>query len=106
MAGIILQQAIIMLILNVVGMIAYYTGIVSREGGKQLSNVVLEIVTPCHVVVLPDFLSSVDVYYTSNFAKIKRFLHINSQNMHICCIEQNYIPHFAHFAETAQKTSE
>lgn len=39
MAGIILQQAIIMLILNVVGMIAYYTGIVSREGGKQLSNV-------------------------------------------------------------------
>lgn len=46
MAGIILQQAIIMLILNVVGMIAYYTGIVSREGGKQLSNVVLEIVTP------------------------------------------------------------
>ena len=33
MAGIILQQAIIMLILNVVGMIAYYTGIVSR--GRQ-----------------------------------------------------------------------
>mgnify|MGYP000059679239 CR=1 FL=1 len=50
MAGIILQQAIIMLILNVVGMIAYYTGIVSREGGKQLSNVVLEIVTPVIIV--------------------------------------------------------
>ena len=50
MPGIILQQAIIMLILNVVGMIAYYTGIVSREGGKQLSNVVLEIVTPVIIV--------------------------------------------------------
>ena len=39
MAGIILQQAIIMLILILVGMLAYRTGIVSREGGKQLSNV-------------------------------------------------------------------
>ena len=56
MAGIILQQAIIMLILNVVGMIAYYTGIVSREGGKQLSNVVLEIVTPVIIVHGGSFL--------------------------------------------------
>lgn len=50
MAGIILQQAMIMLILIVVGMLAYHTGIVSREGGKQLSNVVLEIVTPVIIV--------------------------------------------------------
>lgn len=50
MAGIILQQAVIMLILILVGMLAYYTGIVSREGGKQLSNVVLEIVTPVIIV--------------------------------------------------------
>ncbi|MGN1224319.1 MAG: AEC family transporter, partial [Ruminococcus sp.] len=50
MAGIILQQAMIMLILILVGMLAYYTGIVSREGGKQFSNVVLEIVTPVIIV--------------------------------------------------------
>ncbi|MGN0592637.1 MAG: AEC family transporter [Ruminococcus sp.] len=50
MAGIIANQALIMLILNLVGMLAYRLKIVTRDGGRQLSNLILEIVTPVLVV--------------------------------------------------------
>ena len=50
MAGIILKQAVMMLLLNLVGMIAYRTKIVDAKGGRQFSAFVLEIVTPVLVV--------------------------------------------------------
>ena len=50
MAGIITNQAIIMLLLNLVGILAYRLKIVNRDGGRQLSAIVLEIVTPVLVV--------------------------------------------------------
>ncbi|MCD7958804.1 MAG: AEC family transporter [Ruminococcus sp.] len=50
MATIILKQAILMLLLNLVGMIAYRAKIVDKNGGRQFSNFVLEIVTPVLVV--------------------------------------------------------
>lgn len=50
MALIIANQAVIMLILNLVGILAYKLKIVDRQGGKQLSAIVLEIVTPVLVV--------------------------------------------------------
>lgn len=50
MAWIILKQAMIMLLLNVVGIIAFRCKIVDKEGGRQFSNFVLEIVTPVLVV--------------------------------------------------------
>lgn len=50
MAWIILKQAAIMLLLNLVGIIAYRTKIVDKNGGRQFSNFVLEIVTPVLVV--------------------------------------------------------
>ena len=50
MAWIILKQAILMLLLNVVGIIAYRTKVVDKNGGRQFSNFVLEIVTPVLVV--------------------------------------------------------
>lgn len=50
MALIIFKQAMIMLLLNVVGIIAFRCGIVNKEGGRQFSNFVLEIVTPVLVV--------------------------------------------------------
>lgn len=50
MALVILKQAMIMLLLNVVGMIAFRTKIVDKVGGRQFSNFVLEIVTPVLVV--------------------------------------------------------
>ena len=39
-----------MLLLNVVGIIAYRTKVVDKNGGRQFSNFVLEIVTPVLVV--------------------------------------------------------
>ena len=51
MAGIIMRQAIMMLLLNVVGMVAYYTKIINAEGGRQLSKLVLQIVNPVLVVM-------------------------------------------------------
>lgn len=50
MAGIIANQALIMLLLNLIGILAYRLKIVTRDGGRQLSNLVLEIVTPVLVV--------------------------------------------------------
>lgn len=50
MALVILKQAVLMLLLMLVGVIAYETKIVSKEGGKEFSNFVLEIVTPVLVV--------------------------------------------------------
>ena len=50
MALIILKQAVLMLLLNVVGIIAYRTKVVDKNGGRQFSNFVLEIVTPVLVV--------------------------------------------------------
>lgn len=50
MVGIITNQTIIMLLLNLVGILAYRLKIVNRDGGRQLSAVVLEIVTPVVVV--------------------------------------------------------
>lgn len=50
MAWIILKQAAIMLLLNLVGIIAYRTKIVDKNGGRQFSSFVLEIVTPVLVV--------------------------------------------------------
>lgn len=50
MAGIILQQAVIMLLLNLVGMLVYSRNIITRDGGKQLSALVLQIVNPVIVV--------------------------------------------------------
>jgi hypothetical protein len=50
MVGIIANQALIMLLLNLVGVLAYRLKIITREGGRQLSALVLEIVTPVLVV--------------------------------------------------------
>ncbi|MBQ8515287.1 MAG: AEC family transporter [Ruminococcus sp.] len=50
MAGIIANQALIMLLLNLTGILAYRLKIITRDGGRQLSNLVLEIVTPVLVV--------------------------------------------------------
>ena len=50
MAGIIANQALIMLLLNLVGILAFRLKIITREGGRQLSQLVLEIVTPVLVV--------------------------------------------------------
>lgn len=50
MAMIIANQAVIMLLLNLVGILAFKLKIVDRQGGKQLSAIVLEIVTPVLVV--------------------------------------------------------
>ena len=50
MAQIIANQAVIMLLLNLVGILAYELKIVTRDGGRQLSAVVLEIVTPVLVI--------------------------------------------------------
>ncbi|MCD8218788.1 MAG: AEC family transporter [Ruminococcus sp.] len=50
MALIILKQAVVMLLLNLVGIIAYRAKIVDKTGGRQFSNFVLEIVTPVLVV--------------------------------------------------------
>jgi predicted permease len=50
MAQIIANQAVIMLLLNLVGVLAYKLKIITRDGGRQLSAVVLEIVTPVLVV--------------------------------------------------------
>lgn len=50
MAGIIANQALIMLLLNLAGILAYKLKIVTREGGRQFSHLVLEIVTPVLVV--------------------------------------------------------
>ncbi len=50
MALIILKQAMIMLLLNAVGIIAFRCGIVDKVGGRQFSNFILEIVTPVLVV--------------------------------------------------------
>lgn len=50
MALIILQQAVILLLLILVGVIAYKTKVVDKVGGRQISNFVLEIVTPVLVV--------------------------------------------------------
>ncbi len=50
MVGIIINQTLIMLILNLVGILAYKLKIVNRDGGRQLSALVLEIVTPVLVV--------------------------------------------------------
>lgn len=50
MALIILKQAMIMLLLNAVGIIAFRCHIVDKTGGRQFSNFVLEIVTPVLVV--------------------------------------------------------
>ncbi len=50
MAQIIANQAVIMLLLNLVGILAYKLKIINRDGGRQLSKVVLEIVTPVLVV--------------------------------------------------------
>lgn len=50
MALIILKQAVLMLLLNLVGVIAYQTKIVDKIGGRQFSNFVLEVVTPVLVV--------------------------------------------------------
>lgn len=50
MTEIIANKAVIMLLLIMVGVLAYRLKIVSREGGRQLSAVVLEIVTPVLVV--------------------------------------------------------
>ncbi len=50
MALIILKQAMIMLLLNAVGVIAFRCHIVDKNGGRQFSNFVLEIVTPVLVV--------------------------------------------------------
>ncbi|MDE6021319.1 MAG: AEC family transporter [Ruminococcus sp.] len=60
MTGIIANQAVIMLLLIMVGILAYRLKIVSREGGRQLSAVVLEIVTP--VIVVHAYM---DVKYSS-----------------------------------------
>ncbi len=64
MALIILKQAVIMLLLCIVGVIAYKTKIVSKDGGRQLSNLVLEIVTPVLVVT-----AYADVEYESRLVK-------------------------------------
>ncbi len=64
MAGIILKQAILMLLLNLVGIIAYRAKIVTKEGGKQFSNFVLEIVTPVLVVT-----AYADVTYSDALVK-------------------------------------
>ncbi len=50
MAQIIANQAFIMLLLNLVGVLVYRLNIVTRDGGRQLSSLVLEIVTPVLVV--------------------------------------------------------
>lgn len=50
MAWIILKQAVLMLLLNLVGVIAYRAKIVGKNGGRQFSNFVLEVVTPVLVV--------------------------------------------------------
>lgn len=50
MTLIIANQAVIMLLLILVGILAYRLKIVTRDGGRQLSAVVLEIVTPVLVV--------------------------------------------------------
>lgn len=50
MAQIIANQALIMLLLNLVGILVYKLKIVTRDGGRQLSALVLEIVTPVLVV--------------------------------------------------------
>lgn len=50
MTEIIANKAVIMLLLIMVGVLAYRLKIVSREGGRQLSAIVLEIVTPVLVV--------------------------------------------------------
>ncbi len=50
MALTILNQAVIMLLLIMVGILAYRIKIVDKTGGKQFSNFVLEIVTPVLVV--------------------------------------------------------
>ena len=63
MAKIIANQAIIMLLLNIVGILAFKLKIVDRDGGKQLSAIVLEIVTP--VLVVHSYL---DVGYSRELA--------------------------------------
>lgn len=50
MAQIIATQALVMLLLNLVGILVYRLRIVTRDGGRQLSALVLEIVTPVLVV--------------------------------------------------------
>lgn len=50
MVSIIASQTIIMLLLILVGVLAYRLKIITRDGGKQLSALVLEIVTPVLVV--------------------------------------------------------
>ncbi|MBQ8823689.1 MAG: AEC family transporter [Ruminococcus sp.] len=50
MAGIITNQTIIMLLLIFVGIFAYKSKIISKDGGKQLSAFVLEIVNPVIVI--------------------------------------------------------
>ncbi len=45
-----MNQALVMLLLNLVGIFAYRWKIITREGGRQLSKIVLEIVTPVLVV--------------------------------------------------------
>lgn len=63
MAKIIANQTIIMLLLNLVGILAFKLNIVDRKGGKQLSAIVLEIVTP--VLVVHSYL---DVGYSRELA--------------------------------------
>ena len=63
MAQIITNQAVIMLLLNLVGILAYRLKIVDRNGGRQLSAIVLEIVTP--VLVVHSYL---DVGYSKELA--------------------------------------
>lgn len=50
MALIILKQAMIMLLLILVGVLAFKTKVVTKDGGRQFSNFVLEIVTPAIVI--------------------------------------------------------
>ncbi len=64
MATTLLKQAVIMLLLIGVGVLAYRTKLVNKEGGRQLSNLVLEIVTPVLVVT-----AYADVEYETRLVK-------------------------------------
>ncbi len=51
MAGTILNQAVIMLLLIIVGMVCYKTGLISENGSKELSKLVLTVVNPMVILM-------------------------------------------------------
>lgn len=51
MAGTILNQAVIMLLLIIVGMVCYKIGLISENGSKELSKLVLTVVNPMVILM-------------------------------------------------------